>query len=324
MMSGWNRGASVTDSEFVWVGEHAIVSAGLSGNSFDNTAPDAAYGEGPLVARNLAHELGIFVKQAGFYYQGMTANATVTSNVFFNGPRAGINFNDGFGGGHEVSKNVAFNFVRETSDHGPFNSWDRNTYMWGSGRLDPLPISLDHNLFVCNYYCVVPIDNDDGSNGYLVNNNVLLWGGTKSLMGYNKHFVNNTFVYVDYTPLLSTSDGFGFETKFGVCATEIASAPFASKGLQDQWYGNTCIANSSSRFFLWMSCNSTDLLDGTIPVPLSGNRYMSSDGGYEMVCSGKHMNFTEVQAMGADLESTVSTLPTIQELVDLAHEVLQF
>jgi hypothetical protein len=121
-ISGWNRGAAVVDSEFVWLGENAVVSAGLSGGVFDNTfASGAGYGEGPVVRRNLVHEVGLFVRQAGFYYQGMTANATVDGNVFFNGPRAGININDGFGGGHKISRNVGFNMVRETSDHGPFN-----------------------------------------------------------------------------------------------------------------------------------------------------------------------------------------------------------
>jgi len=60
----------------------------------------------------------VFVKQTGFYYHAMTANASVLGNVFFNGPRAGININDGFAGGHEISRNIAFNLVRETSDHG--------------------------------------------------------------------------------------------------------------------------------------------------------------------------------------------------------------
>ena len=39
--------------------------------------------------------------------------------------RAGININDGFGGGNELVSNLLFNQVRETYDHGPFNSWDR-------------------------------------------------------------------------------------------------------------------------------------------------------------------------------------------------------
>lgn len=123
MLSGWNRGASITDTEFAWMGEHAIVSGGLSGDQFDNTLPGALYGANPLISGVLAHELGVFVKQTGFYYHAMTANASVLGNVFFNGPRAGININDGFAGGHEISRNIAFNLVRETSDHGTVQEW---------------------------------------------------------------------------------------------------------------------------------------------------------------------------------------------------------
>ena len=46
---------------------------------------------GNLIEGNFAHEFGLYVKQSGFYYQGVSANATVRENVFFNGPRAGIN-----------------------------------------------------------------------------------------------------------------------------------------------------------------------------------------------------------------------------------------
>jgi len=46
-------------------------------------------------------------------------------NVVFNLARAGFNFNDGFGGGDEVYGNILWNTCRESSDHGPINSWDR-------------------------------------------------------------------------------------------------------------------------------------------------------------------------------------------------------
>ena len=36
---------------------------------------------------------------------------------------AGINFNDGFGGGNIVEFNCGFNMVRETLDHGVLNTW---------------------------------------------------------------------------------------------------------------------------------------------------------------------------------------------------------
>jgi hypothetical protein len=118
MISGHTRRVFVTDSEFLWLGESAICSAGTTGDQWDQTGLDALFPEGSLVARNLGHELGLFVRQAGFYYQGLSANATVVENVFFNGPRAGINVNDGFAGGHDISRNVGFNLVRETDDHG--------------------------------------------------------------------------------------------------------------------------------------------------------------------------------------------------------------
>ena len=90
MVSGWNRGARVMDSEFLWLGDAGVISAGLSGNVYDNSDPGSAYGEGLTLSGNFAHEVGLFVKQTGFYYHAMTGNATVTGNVFFNGPRAGI------------------------------------------------------------------------------------------------------------------------------------------------------------------------------------------------------------------------------------------
>ena len=63
------------------------------------------------------------------FFQAITALTTIEGNIFFNGPRAGINFNDGFGGGNVIRNNLLFNFCRETSDHGPFNSWDRQPYL---------------------------------------------------------------------------------------------------------------------------------------------------------------------------------------------------
>ena len=49
------------------------------------------------------------------------AQSVISGNVFFNGPRAGINANDGFGGGDEISHNLVFSTCRESGDHGPFN-----------------------------------------------------------------------------------------------------------------------------------------------------------------------------------------------------------
>ena len=125
--------------------------------------------------------------------------------------------------------------------------------------IDVLPTVMDRNLFVCNYGALFPIDYDDGSNGYVQTNNFLLWGGTKTLMGYNKLFINNTFVYVDYTPATSPAGrALGGPPRLGngynSCAASIASYPWRAAGLdglQEQWWNNTCIASSPDKFFDW-------------------------------------------------------------------------
>ena len=328
MVSGWNKGASITDSEFLWVGESAIV-AGGDASHHDNSAPDALVGEGLLLARNLGHEMGIFVKQAGFLYHTMSANTTVRSNVFFNGPRAGINLNDGFGGGHNVSRNVAFNLVRETSDHGPLNTWDRCTYRWrtGAGGTDQLPSRLDRNMWVSNYFSTVPIDHDDGSNGYIDTNNALLYGGSKSLMGYNKHHVGNAMIYVDYSPVVHSpaAQRVGWSAPEGkppMCSGMIVATPTVP-GMAEVWQNNTCIASDSAHFFRWENCNSTDPLDGGIPFPLSGNRYYSPNASYAMHCGAAAWTLSEAQERGLDLGSSLHSLPTTDELLAMLEDMLR-
>ena len=115
IVSGSNRNTSIIGNEFVWSGSSAIVTAGTDGYKMQ---PEN-FPEGTRIIGNHAHESGVFIKQSGgLVYMGVSANATVQGNVFYNSPRAGVNVNDGFGGGHVFSDNLAFNHVRETSDHG--------------------------------------------------------------------------------------------------------------------------------------------------------------------------------------------------------------
>ena len=71
-----------------------------------------------VVHNNHIHETGVLTKQSAPFYSGIAAHNTVTDNLMYNGPRAGINFNDNAGGGDIVKGNIVFNQVRETNDHG--------------------------------------------------------------------------------------------------------------------------------------------------------------------------------------------------------------
>ena len=54
--------------------------------------------------------------QTSCYFQAIAANVTLRDNLCYNGPRAGINWNDGFAGNNRIEGNLVFNMVRETGD----------------------------------------------------------------------------------------------------------------------------------------------------------------------------------------------------------------
>ncbi len=64
----------------------------------------------------------------------MAQGITIRHCSIYDVPRAGINFGDGCWGGHVIEFCDVFDTVKETGDHGSFNSWGRDRY-W-PGRLD--------------------------------------------------------------------------------------------------------------------------------------------------------------------------------------------
>ena len=95
MLSGYTRNATISENEFAWIGDSVIASwgstklvDGVEGN--DGTNGDQP--RGTQILRNLVHENGHFSKQASPYFQAKTAQTKIEGNIFFNGPRAGINF----------------------------------------------------------------------------------------------------------------------------------------------------------------------------------------------------------------------------------------
>lgn len=116
-----------------------------------------------------------------------------------------------------------FNSCRDSGDHGPFNSWDRQPFLTdvrnGTPSLIPAWNELHHNLVISNYNanggC---FDNDDGrcvtsrlhfliydctwnpitalsSAWYNIHHNWCAYGGHKSTNGYSKRTFSNLNVY---------------------------------------------------------------------------------------------------------------------------------
>ena len=71
---------------------------GVAITNYPKAGVDGTDGEHPrytTVTSCTSREVGLYEKQSSFFVQAKTAQSMIKGNVFFNGPRAGINANDG-------------------------------------------------------------------------------------------------------------------------------------------------------------------------------------------------------------------------------------
>lgn len=226
--SNYNRNSAVKSSHITRIGASGICFVGnpeaVRSPSFEYyefvpiDSIDRVYGpktddypSGCLVYDNLIHSIGLFEKQVTGVELSMCRNITVSHNSIYDTPRAGINVSEGTWGGHIIEYNDVFDTVKETGDHGSFNSWGRDRF-WHSDRqlMDSIvnvapeliladviePIVIRNNRFRCDRGW--DIDLDDGSSNYHIYNNLCLNGGIKLREGFyrrveNNILVNNTF-----------------------------------------------------------------------------------------------------------------------------------
>lgn len=174
LIANKTRGVQIKQNTFEWLGESAVV---LWGRSSNYDATDRTYPLDTVIHGNAMKELGIFQKQSSAISNNKAAKTIMMNNIMFNMPRAAINFNDMMGGGDVVYRNLIFNTCRESGDHGPINTWDRQPFMtdlpYDKKTFVPLRRRICYNLIFANYGAAEGIDNDDGSSWYHIFNNVL-------------------------------------------------------------------------------------------------------------------------------------------------------
>ena len=57
---------------------------------------------------------------------------------------------------------------------------------------------------------------------------------------------------------------------------------------------------------------------------MASNTYLSPNADYRMHCRDTTWTLAQAQALGVDVGSTVGALPTVDALVAMAHDRLQF
>ncbi len=226
--SNYNRHSTIVGSHITRIGASAVC---FVGDPQAVRSPSFEYGEfvplqkidrkpGPRsenypadckVYDNLIYNIGLFEKQVTGIELSMCRSITVSHNSIYDTPRSGINVSEGTWGGHIIEYNDVFDTVKETGDHGSFNSWGRDRFwhpnfgtMSAIAEKNPELILADvvstvtirNNRFRCDRGW--DIDLDDGSSNYHIYSNLCLNGGIKLREGFyrvveNNILVNNTF-----------------------------------------------------------------------------------------------------------------------------------
>ena len=213
-ISNYNRRIKVTGCKFTEAGDSAICLVGdfdavRNGSTWQNHIPDPPdktvgprtpnYPALCVIHNNLIRNIGIIGKQTAGVFLSMAAEIIVSHNTIYHIPRAGICINDGTWGGHVIEYNDVFNTVRETGDHGPFNSWGRDRHWRSDNELTRTICQLDnfkttiirHNRFAHSGSHSWGIDLDDGSSNYHLYNNLCLGMSFKLREGFFRLVENN-------------------------------------------------------------------------------------------------------------------------------------
>ncbi len=171
------------------------------------------YPAGCLVDDCLIYLTGRVEKQTAGVEIDLSQDITIRHCSIYDVPRAGINIGDGCWGGHVIEFCDIFDTVKETGDHGSFNSWGRdrfwrpnigevNAWVKQAPELPLLdmvkPIVLANNRWRCDHGW--DIDLDDGSSNYIITNNLCLRGGIKNREGFRRVVENNVMVDNGYHP----------------------------------------------------------------------------------------------------------------------------
>jgi hypothetical protein len=187
--------------------------------------------------------------------------------------------------------------VREPSDHGVFNSWDRRPSVTKRANESygntPLPHRIENNFVINGYNGVWALDHDDGSSYYNDSANFLVYGGVKNFRGDHKIATGNVIIYPGIDDRASgrrscqTNDNIGFDFQ--------------------EYKGNKCVQYDGQ--FYTFSGNPLSLTQ----VPFTANNTFYSPNATFQYGSAKSLK--SLQAVGMDVGSTVQPLPTPTEMV---------
>ena len=198
-----------------------------------------------------------------------------------------------------MTENLLFNTCRESGDHGPFNSWDRQVFVTkvrnGTATVEKKYDYISYNFIIANYNSKMGIDNDDGSAYYKTHNFFTYgsYGGMKSNFGgHDNHQHNNIYGYIN--------EGFHFITK-------------QEKGHENKFYNNSVVLYKDGDYGSGQaSCSG----DGMTVV--HDNKIYTPNG----KVTEYGLDLDKWQAKDNDPGTTANKWPSDEELLDMVKKLL--
>ena len=321
MLSGYNRHANLSHNTFLSTGATAIALWGYTNGTHplqpSGTGPDGTAGNFPrytVVHANFVRHLGIHEKQSSCLFQAKSAQTSVTNNICFDVPRAGININDGFGGGNELARNLLFQTCGESGDHGAINTWDRQAFVTtvrdGTPSIVPATNVIHHNFIVADYDADGGmVDNDDGSSFYDEHNNFGVYGGAK--MGN-----------IDGHAKASHGNVFAFPNVYGKSCFWHWPGWFPLDGNWERFYDNACIMDGPGQSYVAMPKGCSFANASTVHLVTHDNKVFAPDADAIVSGCGGALNFSSWMELGIDQGSTLAALPSNEEVIAMGAAVL--
>ena len=338
VVSNFNDNATIIHNQFQWLGESAIILVGRS-----DTVDGVSNRDQPTrthIESNVAHDICVYVKQGDFVFESLSRSSVWAGNLAYNAPRSLFNKNDGFAGGLDVYQNLLFNANKETTDHGPYNTWDREPYITEEGGMGASLVpkwNRNHNNFFINDYgshilstnthyntpassstlhsssfvliyyfdrSNMAIDHDDGSAYYVDSYNMFMYSGTKNYLGHSKVNDHQLFAYSDVVW------GYGYPA----CEDE-----FTNDNFDSAWINSRCILFNQTSPYAINYCDVKNVTN----IPLHANNSIyTPTGNATLKCGDVSMTLAQWQAMGMDPGTTQGKTPDVKQVIQWASEIL--
>ena len=323
LLSGYTRGVQLVNNTAAWLGMNWAAAWG------DTDGIDATQGtqpRGTIVESNFVREMGIFEKQSSAWFQAKACGTLLRNNIFVNGPRAAINFNDGFGGNNSVVGNTIWNMCRESGDHGPINSWDRLPFLthikYGNDEApsyEALPSTIARNVISADFGGSQAFDNDDGSSYYESHHNFFYSsdGVKMDYKGHDSEFHHNLVVVNAYDGQNCLNGG-GFPSAHRDSFHDNKCILAGCRGGKNRSNHHAACQDIIGNF----ACDAKDLNASMASSwKLYNNEYYTVHGNASLPCG---VSIADAAAGGSGVEkgSSAHMLPTDAELIVFAKALL--